>query len=150
MWLGVYIFITLRGVAMASASNNKEVTKWVGWIAFAGFMTLFLGVVHLIAGFVALFKDDVYVATNANLWVLDFTSWGWAHILFGALAIWASSSLMQGKYYGRTFAVVLAMVSAAVNVAFIPVYPIWSIMMVTVAVLVIWATIVHGDELRES
>ncbi len=133
-----------------ATKNQQEVTGWVGWIAFGSFMMMFLGFIHLIAGFVALFKDDVYISANAGVWVLDYSSWGWVHIIGGILALWAAGSLMQGKLYGRTFAVILAMISAVVNLAFIPIYPIWSIIMVTVCVLIIWAVIVHGGELKEN
>jgi len=39
------------------------------------------------------------------------------------------------------------MLSAIVNFAFLPYYPVWSIIIITVDVLVIWALIVHGREL---
>jgi len=41
-------------------------------------------------------------------------------------------------------------VSAVVELAFLPAYPIWSGMMITLSVLVVWAVLVHGDELRVS
>lgn len=132
-----------------ATKNNKEVTGWVGWIAFGSFMMLVLGFMHLIAGIVALFKEDVYVNGPNFVWMFDYSQWGWVHIIGGLLVIWAAGSLMQGSYFGRTFAVILAGISLLVNMAFIPVYPIWSILMATVSVLVIWAVIVHGDELRE-
>lgn len=44
------------------AKQSKEVTGWVGWIGFASLMLMLAGVFHIIAGFVALFQEDVYVA----------------------------------------------------------------------------------------
>jgi len=41
------------------------------------------------------------------------------------------------------------MLSAIVNIAFLAAYPIWSVTMIAVDVLVIWALTVHGGELRE-
>jgi hypothetical protein len=35
-----------------------------------------------------------------------------------------------------------------VNFAFIPAYPVWSLLIITVDVLVIYALIAHGGELR--
>jgi NADH:ubiquinone oxidoreductase subunit H len=49
--------------------------------------------------------------------------------------------------WARTVGVVVAMISAIANFAFIPYQPVWSIIIVTVDVLVIWALTVHGREL---
>ncbi len=107
------------------------------------------GVFHIIAGFVALFQEDVYVAAPNALWVFDYSQWGWIHILGGFLALVASGSLMQGKGFGRTIAILVAMASAIANMAFVPVYPVWSLMIIVIDVLVIWAVAVHGGEMKE-
>jgi len=122
---------------------------WVGWVGFASFMLLLAGIFSALAGFVALFKDSVvyHSATNA-VWVLDYTQWGWVHIIVGLLAILASASLMAGNMYGRIIAVLVALVSAFANMAFVPVYPVWSVMIILVDVLIIFAVTVHGKEVK--
>ncbi len=130
------------------SAKNETTSGWVGWIGFAGLMLLLAGFFHVIAGFVALFKDDVYIRSSSNLWIFDYSQWGWIHILGGILAIIAAGSLAQGNLYGRTFAIVVALASAVANMAFVPVYPIWSILIITIDVLVIWAVMAHGNEVR--
>jgi hypothetical protein len=44
----------------------------------------------------------------------------------------------------------LAMFSAVANLVSINLYPAWSIICLTISVLVIYAVIVHGNELKES
>jgi hypothetical protein len=44
----------------------------------------------------------------------------------------------------------LATLSAVVNIAFLSAYPIWSTIMITIDILVIWALTVHGSELRDD
>jgi hypothetical protein len=129
-------------------NKTNEVTGWVGWVAFAGFMMLFLGIMHLVVGFAALFKEDVLLVTDGSVWLFDYSVWGWLHMLGAALVVWAGSSLLAGKMYGRIMAAFLALGSAAINAAFIPVYPIWSILMIVLNVFIIWAVIVHGDEMK--
>lgn len=130
------------------ARNTKEVSGWVGWIGFASFMLVLMGTLHIIAGLIALFKNEVLLIGPNTTYLLDYTQWGWVHILGGILAIWAASSLAQGHLFGRTFAVLIAFASAIINMAFVPVYPVWSIMIITIDILVIWAVTVHGDELK--
>jgi len=133
------------------AKKNNEMSGWVGWIGFASFMLLLGGTFSLIAGFVALFKEDVvyHSATNA-VWIFDYSQWGWIHMLAGALALLAAGSLMSGQMYGRIVAVLIALLSAVANLAFVPVYPIWSSLIILVDIMVIFAVTVHGGDLREE
>ncbi len=130
--------------------NDDVVSGWVGWVAFASVMLYLVGFFHLIAGFVALFTDTVYLIGEQNIWALDYTQWGWVHIIGGLLAIWAASSLVGGKTFGRTVAILVAVLSAIANMLFVPIYPIWSLLMITVCILVIYAVVVHGGDLKES
>lgn len=132
---------------MAKQSNSSDVSGWTGWVSFASIMLVVLGSFH-IAGLVALFKDEILVFGQNNIWLVDYTTWGWVHLLWGALAIWVEASLANGNLYGRIFAVVVAVISG-VNLAFVPVYPIWSILIIAIDVCVIYAVTVHGKEIRE-
>ena len=131
------------------ARKTTEVSGWVGWIGSASAMLFLVGFFHIVAGAAALINDKVYVVTDKALWILDITQWGWVHLIGGILALLAAGSLMQGKGFGRTVAVLFALASATVNMAFIPIYPIWSIMMIVIAVLVIYAVVRHGGELKD-
>ena len=127
-----------------------ELTGWVGWIAFAGFMMVMLGTFHAIQGLVALFNDKYFLVGKSGLTLsLDFTTWGWIHIIGGIIIAGAGIGLFVGKMWARTVGVIAAMLSAIVNVGFLPAYPIWSTMMIVVDVLVIWAITVHGGELKD-
>ena len=128
---------------------QREVTGWVGWVYFAGFMMVLSGIFAAIAGLVALFNDKVYIASQNNLWILDYTTWGWAHLLLGILIAAAGMAVMNGQVWGRSIGVILVLISAVANFAFIPVYPIWSIIILTVDALVLYALIAHGSEARE-
>ncbi len=121
-------------------------TAWVGWIMFASTMMVVLGCFHMIAGFVGLFKEDYYLVGKNDLMVsVDYTAWGWAHLIVGALVIVAGVALLRGATWARIVAIVLAMVSAIANLAFMPAYPLWAVIMITVDILVIYAVTAHGD-----
>lgn len=131
------------------AKNNNQVTGWVGWIGFASFMLYLAGFFSIVAGLVALFTDTVYVIGEQAIWALDYTQWGWIHIIVGVLALVAGGSLMQGKGFGRVIAVLVAFSSAVANMLFIPIYPIWALLIIVIDVLIIYAVIVHGGEMKD-
>lgn len=123
-------------------------TGWVGWIFFAGFMMILVGSLNLIYGLVALFNDEWVVWGNRGSVLLDITAWGWIHAAMGAVVILAGIGIMTGNLAARIVAVIVVGVSLIVNFAAIPVYPVWSLVAIAIELLVLWALIVHGRELK--
>ncbi|HTH72133.1 MAG TPA: hypothetical protein VL737_02110 [Candidatus Pristimantibacillus sp.] len=136
---------------MAQAHNtHHHTTGWVGWVYFAGLMMMLAGIFQAIAGFVALFKDNVFVVSSSSLLVFNFTQWGWIHIILGILLFLASFSVFAGGAFGRVVGSMLAGLSAIANFGFFTAFPLWTIILITVDVLVIYALLVHGGEVREE
>lgn len=139
------------GSGSRSSVRPTDVTGWVGWVAFAAIMMVMLGAFHMIQGLVALFSDTTYVVTKNHLVLhLDYTAWGWIHLIGGAIVIAAGYALFAGQTWARVVAVIVALVSALVNVGFLGAYPIWSTIMIAIDILVIWALVVHGGEMRDA
>jgi hypothetical protein len=65
---------------------------------------------------------------------------GWIHLLIG---------LLSGRTWARTVALTLAVLSAITNFLFVPYYPFWALLLVTLDIFVIWAITAHGGELRD-
>ena len=127
-----------------------EMTGWVGWIGFAAIMMMMLGTFHAIEGLVALFQDQYFLVGKSGLTVhVDYTTWGWIHIIGGVIVVAAGVALLTGKMWARAVAVAVAVVSAIVNIGFLSAYPVWSTIMIAFDVLVIWAVTVHGSELKQ-
>jgi hypothetical protein len=140
-----------RNSAADGAYDDSVQSGWVGWIAFAATMMILLGTFQAIQGFVAIFDEGFYHVTESGLVVdVDFTAWGWTHLLLGVLIVASGIGVLAGNMAARIAAVILAGLSAIVNLLFIEAYPIWSIIIITVDVLVIYALIVHGRELKSS
>jgi hypothetical protein len=131
--------------------RDPDPTAWTGWVVFAAFMMIMVGCFQAIEGLVALFDDGWYRVTESGLLVnVDYTAWGWTHLLLGALLVIAGVGVLAGNTMARALAVVLAALSALVNLAFIEAYPIWAVIVLTIDVLVIYALVVHGREMRSS
>ncbi len=131
------------------AKNDTNVSGWTGWVFFAGFMMILAGVLQTITGLTALLNSKWLVVGERGLLVFNFTTWGWVHLLTGLIILMAGFSVMHGAAWARAVGVVLATVSFVANMAWVNTYPIWSIIIMVVDVLVIYALTVHGGELRE-
>ena len=129
--------------------TRTETTGWVGWIVFAGTLMLLDGIFQFIMGLVAAFNPTWYVAqTASHTLVWNYATWGWVQMLIGVAVAAIGLSLFSGSMVGRVFAVIFAGLSAIANLAFISVYPVWSIIVIAIDVLVMYAVIVHGGEMR--
>jgi hypothetical protein len=114
---------------------------------FAGVMMIMAGSFQTFAGLVALFENEFYIKTPDYLLQLDATSWGWIHLLLGLLVLCAGFAVLNGRVWGRTIGVILAVLSALANFAFIPYSPFWSTLIIAVDIFVIWALTAHGRDI---
>ena len=119
----------------------------VGWTAFAGVMLILIGFFHALAGLSGIIKDHFYAVTPNYVLKFDATTWGWIHLIGGIIVLFAGFSLFRGAVWARTIGVIIAAVSAIVSFAWIPVYPIWGIVVIAIDVAVIWALTAHGRDI---
>lgn len=131
---------------MAKKSTNES---WTGWIGFAAFMMLLSGFLGLFDALNALVKGSFYVVTPNYLINVSLTTWGWVHLVLSIIILFAAGAVLTGKVWGRAVGSIMALLSALAWLAFIPYYPIWSLVVIALDVTVIYALIVHGGELSE-
>jgi membrane protein insertase Oxa1/YidC/SpoIIIJ len=117
-----------------------------GLTTFAGVMMIMAGGFQVFNGLVALLANEFYVNTPNYLFKFDATSWGWIHLLVGLLVLLAGFAVLAGQTWGRVIGIVLAVLSALANFAFIPYYPFWSLTIIALDILVIWALAAHGRD----
>ena len=117
-----------------------------GTILFAGIMMIVVGIWEALEGLMAIFENDVYVATRRYLFQFDVTAWGWIHLILGLVLAFAGYGLLSGRTWARVVAITLAALSAIANFLWLPYYPLWALLIISVDVFVIWAVAVHGRE----
>ena len=118
----------------------------VGFTMFAGVMMILIGSFHAIAGLSGIIKDDFFAITPNYILEFDSTTWGWIHLIGGIVVLLAGVSVFNGAVWARTVGVLVAGISAIVSFAWIPIYPIWSLIIIAIDVAVIWALTVHGRD----
>ncbi len=129
--------------------TRSSPTGWIGWIIFAGSVLVLVGSFQIIEALTALFRHTYYQVGNNDLLVrVNYTGWGWVHLFLGVLLVCAGLGLFAGQMWARVVGVLLAGLSALVNLVFIAAYPWWALTVIFLDVLVIYAISVHGREMR--
>jgi hypothetical protein len=138
-----------RPAATYQAHAGAEATAWAGWVLFAAVMMIVLGAFQIVAGLVALLEHHYYLVASSHLVVhVSYTTWGWVHLILGAVIVVVGLGLRTGVMWARILGITLAVVSAIVNLAFIAAYPIWGVLIIALDVVVIYALAVHGREVK--
>jgi hypothetical protein len=133
------------------ADRAAETSGWaVGFILFAAIMMIMTGVFQAIEGLIAIVENQFYVATREYIFQFDATTWGWIHLVIGVVVAFAGWGLLSGRTWARMVAITMAVLSAIANFLFIPYYPFWAIIVLTLNVLVIWAVAAHGRSMRDT
>jgi hypothetical protein len=135
----------------SAARADGEASGWaVGFILFAAIMMIMTGIFQAVEGLVAIFQNEFYVTTRNYIFQFDATTWGWIHLVLGLIVAFSGWGLLSGRTWARTLAIILAVLSATANFLFIPYYPFWSLLIITLDIFVIWAVAAHGGELRKD
>jgi hypothetical protein len=121
------------------ATERRSSGAVAGLALFAGLMMAVVGAYQVIVGIAALIEDQFYVVTPDYAYQVDVTTWGWVHLGIGALVAVAGWAVIDGQAWGRVVGIIVAMLSAVAHFFFIPYYPVWSLLIITLDVLVIWA-----------
>jgi len=132
---------------MSTSPTAKPSSAAVGLTVFAAVMLIMVGTFQAIAGVVALFNDTFYVVGEKYIFQFDVTTWGWVHLILGIVIAVAGYFLFRGAVWARTVGVILASISAVLNFAWLPHYPIWAIAIITLDVFIIWALTAHGRDI---
>jgi len=136
------------GRSTDTATYRRTSSAWVGWVVFAAVIAITMGAFEAIEGLVAIFKDQYYLVPSTGLVVsVDYTVWGWVHLIIGVVSILAGIALLQGRSWGRIVVIVLAGLSALVNLGFLSAYPVWATLIIAFDVIVIYALTVHWKDL---
>jgi hypothetical protein len=113
-----------------------------GWLAFAGSLILLVGIFNFIDGLVALFRPDYYLINAGTLLVFNFGAWGWIWLALGVLQAATGIGCLYGQMWARITGVALAALGAIGHLAFLAAFPLWSLMVIALSVLVIYGLMV--------
>jgi hypothetical protein len=119
-----------------------------GWIGFGGLMMILLGGLAFFQGLIAVVEDNYYVVTGSGFLVLDVTGWGWLMMIWGVILVLVGLALISGQDWARWVSIVLVSVNVFGQLGFVgnSAYPLWSLLVLTLSIVVLYALIVRWDE----
>jgi hypothetical protein len=134
---------------MATSTYNLEAdagdVRGGGWVAFGGIVLGLAGIYNLIDGALAISKSKVYVA-GAKYVFSDLHTWGWIVLVLGILQVVAAFAIFTGSEVARWFGVAAAGLNAIGQLMFATAYPLWSLALFAMDILVIYALTVYGGK----
>jgi hypothetical protein len=140
-----------RLAAPLPASERTPSATWQGWAYFGAVIMVTMGLLWAFVGLIALVDKEYYTARENSLLVASsYATWGWVHLIGGVVSVVAGVGILWGgRRWARMLGIVMAGLSAVVNLGFLSATPAWSTIVIALDVLVIYALTVHGWEIDE-
>jgi hypothetical protein len=129
----------------ANASYGDD--RGDSWVMFAGVMLALVGILNIVYGIAAI-GDSTFFTANAKYVITDLNTWGWVVLVVGAIQFLAAFAIWSGAELGRWVGIISAACNAIVQMFFIPAFPLLSVTLFAVDVLVIYGLVTYGGHGR--
>jgi hypothetical protein len=140
----------VNGTGAESVATDRAphtAAPWATGLArFAGLAMALLGVLYIVAGTGALFQSTATVPGLVHVFSIDAVTWGWIHLVGGALVGLAGMAVITGTLWGRVIGIVLTAVAIGMSFLSLSHHPSLSILGIMLGVGVVWALCVFDEE----
>jgi hypothetical protein len=130
-------------MAGARAIRLGEDNRSSSWMVFAGAMLLVLGCTNIIDGIAAVTGSDFF-SVRAHYLFGDLNSWGWVIWVLGIAQGLTALAVLLKNQFARWLGVAFACANGLAQLLMIQAYPLWSLALFSLDVLVMYALLVHG------
>ena len=120
--------------------------KWQGWAATAGILMVIVGGFRAISGLIGLFNSEWIVQGYTGYYFVDISALAWWYLIVGVILVFAGWAVLNGQAWGRWVGVFAGGVAIISELLWLPVHPIWSILLITMYVFMIIGLIAVGSE----
>lgn len=108
-----------------------------GWWVFTGVLLLIAGILNVIYGIAAIGNANFFEDNTAFI-ISGLKTWGWIILILGVLELVAAFSLFSGGEFGRWFGIFVASLNAISALLAIPAYPLWSLAVFALAIIIVY------------
>jgi hypothetical protein len=114
-----------------------------GWLLFAGIMVLIAATLNIIWGIAAIDGANFFIEDERYV-LSDLNAMGWIILLIGVLQLIAAFSIWAGGEFGRWIGIIGASFGALGALLSIPGFPLWSVCVFFLNLLVIYGLAAYG------
>ncbi len=119
--------------------------RGTGWVVFAATLLVMGGVFKIFDALWAFKYDDtVDKQVQTVIFEHDLTSWGWVWLVVGIVLVAAGFCVVSGAQWARWVGIVVATLAAISFLPWIYFQPLWTVLSVTLAILVVYALAAYG------
>jgi hypothetical protein len=128
-----------------SHDERTYAPRGAGWLAFSATMLVVSGVFKIFDALWAFkYDDEVSEEVQTVLFENDLESWGWVWLVAGIVLVLAGIAVVSGAEWARWFGIFAASLAAISFLPWIYFQPLWTILSVTLAVMVIYGLAAYG------
>jgi len=117
-----------------------------GWAIFAGVVLITLGFLNFFWGLAAILEDTNLIVGGSGVIITDLTAWGWAALIVGIVQVLIGFGLFAKSEGARFGGIFFAALAAIGQIGIVTAFPIWSIIVIALSILVIYNLSVHWDD----
>lgn len=136
-----------RSAGPRPASRASVLEQRSGWVTFAVVMLSIVGVLNVIYGIAAI-GDSSFFVNDTRYILSNLNTWGWVTLVLGVVQLFAALSLWAGGLFGRIAGIASASLSAIAALLSIPAYPLWSLAILALDIVIIHQIATRGTEGR--
>jgi hypothetical protein len=116
-------------------------------VSFGAIMIMLAGTFNVLDGIVALVNASYF---SESLLFAEVETWGWFFAIYGVIQVFVGVAVFSGSHLARWLAIVVAGLNALTQLAYVSHYPAWSITIIVVDVIVIYAFATYGTAFDED
>ena len=129
---------------MATAARKRPGR---GWLRFAALLLIVAGVMQILDGLWALDAQDTPI--DALFWDDNLEAWGWFYLIVGIVLVVTGAFIFRGAPWASAVGIAVGCIGAILNIFWIFTFPLASILLITLNLIVVYALTTYGmDELE--
>jgi hypothetical protein len=131
---------------MAQPDTTRTAREASGWAVFAGVLLMILGFLNFFWGLAGILENENLIVGGNGAIIVDLTAWGWATLIVGVIQVLVGFGLLGAQEWARWAGIFIAALAAIGQIGIVTAFPIWSFIVIVLAVLVIYNLTVHPYE----
>jgi hypothetical protein len=110
-----------------------------------------IAMIDFFEGLIAIIRGQYYAITPSQIVVFDLKTWGWITLIWAVIIGLVGFGLLSGSTWARWTAIVLISINILTQLGFAgsPAYPLWTLTVMFLNIIVLYALTVHWSATRE-